>query len=582
MSSKASLSLLLFSYNSKISPSNYLSLFSLQRDDLLKDFRGFAAQEHKRLEEKKAALQKQEKESRVADLKNWYANFQLKTPVPGDLASGSTDKDAKASDQPRDPSLKKSLSPTSAHIAAAGQKSEKSAASSKHLGADLASPQNRLNAPSAASLQPGSASTSSKTGKPTTGSTPVSAEKKALLASMTLPSIPPFNPEKAKARQAAQAQAASSTATTSTAASASNITPKASEDAKKAAAASSTAASSFKFSAKASSFKPFNPNASTFKPGGASAVTPTPASSQAQNGSINSASAAAAAVVTPTVSNQAPIASTSSIATPPIPQNPFFGLRVPKKLISSTPFRLRDDFDPFKLSKVPEASSVLSSWEFTGKPYRQLFSAFPPSAVNPSGAAPPLVPTGGPSVSGFEDGSPQAFHPGINNNGPQGGGGGGPHGNNSGQQPPVLHHSPHPANASGPAHYMQGQPQPFGMYAPHNQQFPFRPGQVSLDDEKDCFSFSLLDSSFRFFVISILTFHLLLLYLSLSRLPISQPPPQQGSQNPQQQQNAGVQGQQLPPQMIPQMGPGGAYGNGPPPFMQMPFSPVPPHGVPRK
>jgi len=397
------------------------------------------------LEEKKTALQKQEKETRVNDLKSWYSTFKLKTPVPEDLA-GASSKGSMASDKPRDPSLKKSLSPTSAHIAATSQKTANTS-SSKHLGADLASPQNRLSA-TPASAQPSSPNASARVA---TG-TPVSAEKKALLAAMTLPKIPPFNPEKAKARQAGASSAAPPSISVSSSSNA------AAEEAKKSAAA----AASFRFSAKASSFKPFNPNASSFKPGGSTAAAST--STQPAIPGISEAVTSSGPVPsTPTLAAApAALASSSTSATPPVPSNPFFGLRVPKKLISSTPFRLRDDFDPFKLSKVPEAGMVSSSWEFSGKPYRQLFSAFPPSAVNPSGAPAPQ--------SQFDEGSPQAFHPGVG--GPQP-----PHGNNS--QPPIMHHSPHPANANGPAHYMQGQPQPFGMYAPHNQQFPFRPGQVS-------------------------------------------------------------------------------------------------------
>lgn len=54
---------------------------------LTADFRQFVSAERERLVVRKAELAKKEKQSRLADLKIWAQNFQLKTPVPEDVAN---------------------------------------------------------------------------------------------------------------------------------------------------------------------------------------------------------------------------------------------------------------------------------------------------------------------------------------------------------------------------------------------------------------------------------------------------------------------------------------------------------------
>ena len=53
---------------------------------LTADFRQFVSAERERLVVRKAELAKKEKQSRLADLKVWAQTFQLKTPVPADVA----------------------------------------------------------------------------------------------------------------------------------------------------------------------------------------------------------------------------------------------------------------------------------------------------------------------------------------------------------------------------------------------------------------------------------------------------------------------------------------------------------------
>lgn len=54
---------------------------------LTADFRQFVSAERERLVVRKAELAKKEKQSRLTDLKVWAQNFQLKTPVPEDVAN---------------------------------------------------------------------------------------------------------------------------------------------------------------------------------------------------------------------------------------------------------------------------------------------------------------------------------------------------------------------------------------------------------------------------------------------------------------------------------------------------------------
>lgn len=320
---------------------------------LMGDFRSFVSSERERLEKKKAALAKKEKDTRLADLKSWASTFKLNTPMPSDVADMvQKDKADGASDKPRDPSLQKSLSPTPSHSAATPM--SKADASRSAATSRAAQASSNVVSPAGGS---GSAQISKDAQK--------LAESKAMLQKMAIPKIPPFNPDKFKARQAAAAAGANAEG----------------GDAAKGAAKpeggmpSSVSTSSFKLSAKASSFKPFNPNAATFTPGGASSTfTPAAAAAGAAPGPAAGSPAPAAAAPSlsarPSLTSTTPVASTSTA----VLANPFFGNRVIKKTTSGTgSLHIREDFNPFKVSKVPDAKSVGPMWAFSGKPYRQHF-----------------------------------------------------------------------------------------------------------------------------------------------------------------------------------------------------------------
>ncbi|GAC71822.1 protein interacting with poly(A)-binding protein [Moesziomyces antarcticus T-34] len=400
---------------------------------LMGDFRQFVSSERERLEKKKAALAKKEKDTRLADLKSWASSFKLKTPMPSDVADMvQKDKADAASDKPRDPSLQKSLSPTPAHSAAvAAVKADASRSSATSRAAQALS---NVVSPAGGS---GSAEASRDAHK--------LAESKALLQKMTIPKIPPFNPDKFKARQAAAAAGTGGEA----------------DDAAKAPTKpeggmpSSISTSSFKLSAKASSFKPFNPNAATFTPGGASFTPAAPPSNAAAAASPAPGAAAGPSLsARPSLTSTPPTASTSAAA----PANPFFGNRIIKK--SNTPLHIRDDFNPFKVSKVPDAKAVGPMWAFSGKSYRQHFVVAPPGALMDDGSGLYVAGPGGMMQPGMHPGGqtpqhvPQPMHPGqMSQPGP------GPAGPG-----PVPAPVPGPGPTQGP-----GPPQqPFGMvYQPY-------------------------------------------------------------------------------------------------------------------
>lgn len=363
-----------------------------QNKDATGDFRQFVSQERERAERKKAALAKQEKDNKLADLRSWSDKFKLSFPVPKDLAGATqpqpgTAKDVKAapqaSEMPRDPSLQKSLSPTPANAQKAANGSENGgSASAKH------SPTNAGVA--STSVQAGTKNSGQSADRAPSGTSSVSpassrlAETKAMLAKMTIPAIPPFDASKARNRQAGLDESVSGTSKEAT----SNVAGPSKD------AASSK--SSFKMSAKASSFKPFNPNAATFTPGVPTNNSAAPRPSQ----DLSFAMGPPAAVRSET------------------PLNPFFGNRVIKK--PTQPLHVQKEFSPFKTGKVPEPSTVGSTWDFTGKPYRDLFRVIPADDGASSSQQTPHTPhanpnqpggmTSGPGVNLGGNGLPPGVH----------------------------------------------------------------------------------------------------------------------------------------------------------------------------
>ena len=170
-----------------------------------------------------AALQhqqaKSEKDSRLADLKNWGSSFKLKSPIPSDIvAAKSSAPQAASSDN-----------------SVAARKP-----SSNHS-------ENRL--PKIEEAPPSKVASVE--------------DAKYSLAKMSIPKIPPFNPGKARIAVAPSLDKGEAPPT--------STGPAPDAEGMK---TSSPSLSTLKLSAKASAFKPFNPAAAAFKPGQAAQAAP--------------------------------------------------------------------------------------------------------------------------------------------------------------------------------------------------------------------------------------------------------------------------------------------------------------------
>ncbi|KAE8271073.1 hypothetical protein A4X09_0g1249 [Tilletia walkeri] len=399
--------------------------------DVSKEFSKFVSSERERMHAKRKEIQKEDMQNELLALKLWHGNFQLKTPIPENLDSPLRNKNkAEVSDKPRDPSLQKSLSPNATHADA----------SRTNALAPLIATTAESNSPRLPPFNRNNATASSSSGL--RGSRPPGPK-------IQIAQIPPFDPERFKSRQATSktggaapasasvsAAAAAKPAATTAAPAPAAIPPPST----KAEAPSSTA-----LSAKASSFKPFNPNATAFKPGAPAKKTDTPAPA-----------------ATATGTGPATATATATAAAPPS-TNPFFGNRILKRPASHAPLHVREEFNPFKVSKVPEAVSISPEWRFTGKNYRQLFTAVPPATQVPA----PMAPH---AEENFAMVQPQHSmpqpQPGMVPMAP--GAGHPPHG-----PPPTMqpHHPGPQISHSGPPTHGGGPPQQIGMSFPGQPQF---------------------------------------------------------------------------------------------------------------
>ncbi|PWN24136.1 hypothetical protein BCV69DRAFT_21047 [Microstroma glucosiphilum] len=383
---------------------------SANNEKLTSDFRHFVSSERQRiLREKQNALAgaqakaEREKQAKLAELKNWSSSFKLKTPMPEDVAE--VIHKSTAGEKPRDPSLVKSMSPTTAHTQTTGAASAGRAGGGAAGGAAsvVTSPAGGAGAASATSLAPKTANVATSTVNKSTNAQ--LAETKAILSKMTIPKIPPFNSEKAKARQAAAAAAAKGVA-------AGTSSDKPTAPLQGVPVISPTAGSSAaapRMSAKASSFKPFNPAAAAFTPGGGAGGPPTlPASAAPPTAVKQFSPAASASVAAPVLAAPPHSANAVSTASSMAVQasNPFFGTKVLKK--STHPIHIREDFTPFKPGKVAESTTITPSWPYTGKSYRQIFSA----VASPMSGGPQLGLPGSLGEDGLAHQGAGGVHPG--------------------------------------------------------------------------------------------------------------------------------------------------------------------------
>ncbi|KDN45579.1 hypothetical protein K437DRAFT_256499 [Tilletiaria anomala UBC 951] len=274
------------------------------------EFNRFVQKEQSRA----AALQhqqaKKEKDQRLAELKNWGSTFKLKSPAPADIPGIAPHKQA-ADDS------------TTGSLSSSTPSSGQASAPCRLPKIDEASP----------------------------FKTP--EEAKSSLAKMTIPKIPPFNPDKSRA-------SASSNDTTQN--------PPASDQGREKAPAASAASSSNapRLSAKASAFKPFNPSAAVFKPGPSQPAQTVP---PVQLATVSSGPS--------TLEEPQTLARGS---------NPFFGLREPKRPVGGAPVNVFSEFSPVRTPRKSDPTMIGPLWPFSGRPFRQIFA---PAASTPAAFLPP-------------------------------------------------------------------------------------------------------------------------------------------------------------------------------------------------
>ncbi|KAN0139031.1 hypothetical protein V8E53_003419 [Lactarius tabidus] len=321
--------------------------------DALPAFREFVTHEKQRLTQKRQALVKSERDKRMAELLKFSQNFKLNKPIPGDLVKilakdeekqraiiEKSTKDA-ASTQARAIGATAALSATPATNSPVPAASSRVAASNSGNVSGASSSSKLVSSPSVISAK-------------TPATAPVKGSSRI---SMVIQPIPAFKGK--KSQTASQSSNAATQATTKASGSASSSqSTKSTESAKLDAAAN-------KLNVNASSFRP-NPKAVAFTPA-----------------SPNTA-------VGPSANSSPKTKAEGSSASPPTP-NPFFG----KAALKKTPVHVKDDFNPFKFTKVAEASAVNAIWPYQGKRYMQMF---PPVQAPPPQQSPHMGPPGPPPI----------------------------------------------------------------------------------------------------------------------------------------------------------------------------------------
>ncbi|OCF38691.1 hypothetical protein I317_07518 [Kwoniella heveanensis CBS 569] len=276
---------------------------------VLNEWRQFVGTEREKVEAKKMAAIKSERERQLAELKKFHANFKVPLPMPKDILPILSKDELKQKDIEAK--------------AASALESAREAQARKAEG---------VRSPAKASAPMEAA----KTDVPKVSAAP----KKPF---MKIPEIPPFNPSKRKSL--APSIPVPETAPQNIPVIAASPTPSNNSLA--------SASQQAKLNPKANTFvfKP-NPGAAVFKPGGAGQSSASPAQSSrplpAQTPSV--------------VASPAPAAAT---AAPAVPKNPFFKDKVPERITVDP----RTDFNPWKhgSGSVPSASTIGLQWPYSGR-----------------------------------------------------------------------------------------------------------------------------------------------------------------------------------------------------------------------
>jgi len=422
--------------------------------DPLPAFRDFVTNEKQRLTQKRQALVKSEMDKRMAELVKFSQSFKLNKPIPDDLVPILAKDEGKqrairekssqdaASTQARNigssssvasptPGAPRGVQPTPTKLGTdPGRKPSVPTAGAKATTTNAA--------PGASSVQKAATTTKVSNSADAVAKAPATA-KPAI--SMFIQPIPPFKGSKARQPHSSTNHAhppnGSASAQTSGSASGSGSTPVVA-----ATPMSPNTVANNRLNVNASSFRP-NPKANAFTPG---APSPNPSTS---NQSVTSASAS-------------PKPKSDPVSATP---NPFFGTRPIKK---STPVAIKDDFNPFKHNKVPEASTISAVWPYNGKRYILMF---PPPQHQPQQHSPHMAPPGPPPMpppSYEEDSAAQAAARGYVYAYP-------PYGYPGQPMMPGMA-PPGPPGTYMPGPFMQPMPYPPGMPPPNGQPMYASPG----------------------------------------------------------------------------------------------------------
>ncbi|WVF72647.1 hypothetical protein IAT40_007465 [Kwoniella sp. CBS 6097] len=295
---------------------------------VLNEWRQFVGTEREKVEAKKMAAIKSERERQLAELKKFHANFKVPLPMPKDILPILSKDELKQ----KDIEAKAASALESAREAQAKKAEE-------------------LRSPAKVSAPMESAKTDVP--KVSSGGGAAGAAGAPRKPFMKIPEIPPFNPTKRKSL--APTIPVPETASQNIPIIATSPTPSNNSLA--------SASQQAKLNPKANTFvfKP-NPGAAVFKPGGAGA-----GAGAGQSSASPAQSSRALPAQTPSVvASPAPAAAAAAPApAPAAPKNPFFKDKLPERITVDP----RSDFNPWKhgSNSVPSASTIGLQWPYSGR-----------------------------------------------------------------------------------------------------------------------------------------------------------------------------------------------------------------------
>ncbi|KAG8861265.1 hypothetical protein FRB91_009176 [Serendipita sp. 411] len=312
-------------------------------EGLVANFRDFVTNEKQRLAQRKQAMVKTDMDKRKADLLKFSKNFKLSKPIPEDLVP------ILAKDEEKQKAIR-----------------EKSIAEAKQARESVTTGVPTVNSTAKSSPQDQNA-------KPAVKAPAPAEPTKKSKTPMFIQAIPPFDKSKLRKTVPASTQGGTPPAAPQSTSTPTSGPPAAAPQAVP--SSPSTAQANTKLNANASVFRP-NANAPPFKP-----ISPSG---------------------TPATKPKETIKEPPAVVSPP---NPFYGARVPTK--KGVSVHIKEDFNPFRHTKVVDASQISSIWPYNGKRFAALHVMLPGIHPAPGVNMPvPFIP-GPPAPPHEEDPSAQ-------------------------------------------------------------------------------------------------------------------------------------------------------------------------------